>query len=89
MYSNKKKTKSSNKETITEINFHGAAIIDEKGREIAITEDMVQNAFDKLAQIAMLPHQLRYSILFSDKKIPDKVIYWVFFYLKHFDHIID
>ncbi|MDG1165530.1 MAG: hypothetical protein P8P26_07325 [Porticoccaceae bacterium] len=29
-------------------NFNGAAIIDEQGAEIPITEDMVQNACDEL-----------------------------------------
>lgn len=28
--------------------FHGAAIIDAEGREIPITEDMIQQAFNKL-----------------------------------------
>jgi len=32
----------------TEVDFHGAAIIDEWGREIPITEDMVQRAFQEL-----------------------------------------
>jgi len=44
---------------VKEIDFHGAAIIDSKGREIAITEDMIQKAFDKLAQVSMLPAKLR------------------------------
>jgi hypothetical protein len=29
-------------------NFHGAAIIDEQGREIPITEAMIQQAFQRL-----------------------------------------
>lgn len=44
---------------VKEINFNGGAIIDERGREIAITEDMIQNAFEKLAQVSMLPAKLR------------------------------
>ena len=31
------------------VDFHGAAIIDASGREIPITEEMVQQACDKLA----------------------------------------
>ena len=30
--------------------FHGGALIDDNGREIPITEDMVQNAFSDLDQ---------------------------------------
>ena len=30
------------------IDFHGAAIIDEKGREIPITEEMIQQACEDL-----------------------------------------
>jgi len=29
-------------------NFHGAAIIDEQGREVPITEAMIQQAFQRL-----------------------------------------
>ncbi|MAZ69270.1 PA1571 family protein [Porticoccus sp.] len=32
--------------------FHGAALIDDNGREIPITEDMVQDAFSDLDQKA-------------------------------------
>lgn len=32
----------------TEVDFHGAAIIDERGQEIPITEDMIQRAFQEL-----------------------------------------
>ncbi len=30
--------------------FHGAAVIDEDGNEIPITEDMVQEAFEELEE---------------------------------------
>jgi len=40
---------------IKEVNFNGGAVIDAKGREIAITEAMIQTAFEKLAQVSMLP----------------------------------
>ncbi|MDP1519846.1 hypothetical protein Q8A57_02590 [Porticoccus litoralis] len=30
--------------------FHGAAVIDENGNEIPITEDMVQEAFEELEE---------------------------------------
>lgn len=40
------------KDTSSETNqppdFHGAAVIDEDGNEIPITEDMVQEAFEEL-----------------------------------------
>ncbi len=35
--------------------FHGAAIIDANGREIPITEEMVQEACDKLASTWQFP----------------------------------
>lgn len=38
---NKEKTKDSNEQAT---DFHGAALIDEDGNEIPITEDMVQEA---------------------------------------------
>ena len=38
-----------------EIDFHGAAIIDERGREVPITEDMVQRAFEALGCPAEQP----------------------------------
>ena len=37
----------------TTVDFHGAAIIDERGREIPITEDMIQQAFAELAPLAL------------------------------------
>jgi len=44
---------------VKEIDFHGAAVIDSTGREIAITEKMIQTAFDKLTNISMLPSKLK------------------------------
>lgn len=44
---------------IKEVDFNGAAIIDSKGREVAITEDMIQGAFQKLVQVSMLPAKFR------------------------------
>ncbi|MDH3326195.1 MAG: hypothetical protein OEM38_05695 [Gammaproteobacteria bacterium] len=44
---------------VKEVDFNGAAVIDARGREIAITEDMIQSAFDKLLQVSMLPAKLR------------------------------
>lgn len=35
-------------EQTQDIDFHGAALIDENGEEIPITEEMIQNACDKL-----------------------------------------
>ena len=35
------------------MDFHGAAIIDEAGHEIPITEDMIQRAFAELASWAL------------------------------------
>ena len=43
---------------IKEINFNGAAVIDQSGREIAITEDMIQDAFKKLEDLTVLPSHL-------------------------------
>jgi len=43
---------------IKEIDFHGAAVIDKFGREIAITEDMIQEAFKKLEDMTILPGKL-------------------------------
>ena len=40
---------------IKEINFNGAAVIDKFGREIAITEEMIQEAFKKLEDMTVLP----------------------------------
>lgn len=31
--------------------FHGAAVIDEEGNEIPITEEMVQDAFEELEEL--------------------------------------
>lgn len=42
---------------IREIDFHGAAIIDKFGREIAITEEMVQEAFKKLEKMTVIPRK--------------------------------
>ena len=42
---------------IKEIDFHGAAIIDKFGREIAITEEMIQEAFRKLEQMTVIPRK--------------------------------
>lgn len=50
---------SNNESKIKEVDFNGAAVIDENGREIAITESMIQGAFDKLVEVSMLPAQLR------------------------------
>ncbi|WP_438952247.1 PA1571 family protein [Porticoccus sp.] len=41
--------------------FHGAALIDDNGREIPITEDMVQNAFSDLGQKTDQPLRNRKS----------------------------
>lgn len=41
--------------TKPEPDFHGAAIIDEHGREIPITEDMVQRACRKLDNVWYFP----------------------------------
>lgn len=40
---------------VKEIDFHGAAVIDPQGREIAITEEMIQEAFKKLEELTVLP----------------------------------
>jgi len=53
-----KNVRDNNSDTAKEIDFNGGAIIDARGREIAITEDMIQNAFEKLAQVSMLPSKL-------------------------------
>ena len=49
----------SNASEMKEMNFNGGAVIDAKGREVAITEDMIQSAFEKLAQVSMLPANMR------------------------------
>jgi len=49
----------SEKENVKEINFSKAAIVDEKGNEVAITEDMLQKAFEKFINLSMLPPSLR------------------------------
>lgn len=51
-----KKSKKSN--NIKEVDFNGAAIIDKFGREIAITEEMIQEAFRKLEEITILPKKV-------------------------------
>jgi len=35
-------------DTEIEVDFHGAAIIDENGKEVPITEDMVKDACEKM-----------------------------------------
>lgn len=47
MPDNEQTTREANQEK-PEVDFHGAAIIDEKGREIPITEEMIQQACDEL-----------------------------------------
>ncbi len=49
----------SKKDDVKEINFSGAAIVDENGNEIAITEEMLQKAFEKFINLSMLPSSLR------------------------------
>ncbi len=39
-----------NKDKKTEKDFHGAAVIDQQGREIPITEAMVKKACEKLEE---------------------------------------
>jgi len=48
MYSDKK----NNAVQIKEIDFQGAAVINDKGREIAISEDIIQSAFEKLVKMS-------------------------------------
>ena len=43
---NNKKTENVESET----DFHEAAVVNEKGEEVAITEEMVRNAIEKLDQ---------------------------------------
>ncbi len=50
MEKNGKKTRK-----IKEIDFNGAAVIDKFGREIAITEEMIQEAFRKLEAMTVMP----------------------------------
>ncbi|MEH6782695.1 MAG: PA1571 family protein [Alcanivorax jadensis] len=38
-------------------NFHGGAIIDEQGREVPITEAMIQQAFQRLEKSGQPPSQ--------------------------------
>ena len=38
------------KKTAPQVDLHGAAIIDENGKEVPITESMLSEAFDKLTQ---------------------------------------
>jgi len=49
----------SKKDEVKEINFNRAAIVDENGNEIVITEDMLQKAFEKFMDLSMLPSSLR------------------------------
>lgn len=42
------KPEQNTEETSQEVDFHGAAVIDEKGREIPITEEMIQKACEEL-----------------------------------------
>ena len=37
--------------------FHGAAIIDEQGKEVPITEDMVKRACDELDKSSVYPER--------------------------------
>lgn len=38
--------------------FHGAAIIDENGKEVPITEDMIQKACQELSNAWLFPRQI-------------------------------
>ena len=49
----------SKKDEVKELNFNRAAIIDENGNEIMITEKMLQKAFEKFKNLSMLPPSLR------------------------------
>ncbi|MGJ3257462.1 MAG: PA1571 family protein [Alcanivorax sp.] len=40
-------------------NFHGGAIIDEQGREVPITEAMIQQAFQRLEKSWQPPRPLK------------------------------
>ena len=42
---------------VTDRDFHGAAIIDENGNEIPITEDMIQDACRELSSAWLFPRQ--------------------------------
>lgn len=48
-------TQNSNAAHDDNVDFHGAAIIDGHGREIPITEDMVQDACNKLEKTWHFP----------------------------------
>ena len=45
---NKSKEESQTPSDIPKPDFHGAAIIDKEGNEVPITEDMLEDAFEKL-----------------------------------------
>lgn len=40
------KDKNNKADIIKEVNFNGAVVIDEHGREIAIAEEMIESAFE-------------------------------------------
>lgn len=37
--------------------FHGAALLDEQGREIPITEEMIMHACDELMKLCQFPRK--------------------------------
>ncbi len=43
---------------VKEIDFHGAAVIDQNGQEIIITEEMIQDAFEKLEEMTVFPEKV-------------------------------
>ena len=45
---NKSKEESQTPSIIPKPDFHGAALIDKDGNEVPITEDMLEDAFEKL-----------------------------------------
>jgi len=44
---------------VKEMHFNGAALVDKCGREVIITEDMIQRALVKLIDASMLPREFR------------------------------
>ena len=54
---NKKAThQNDQRPTHGEVDFHGAALIDEKGREIPITDEMVRAVLDDAETSPPVPH---------------------------------
>jgi len=51
------KDKNNKADVIKEVNFNGASIVDEQGREVAIAEEMIESAVGHIKDSVVKPYQ--------------------------------